>query len=313
MEVSPDLVTNTEENVNIPKEEINKSEDKKEKSGILWIMAGLAIILIIIFGIVVLVFFLLGNKPQMHEIAIVNNCANPINILVGTEKDATTLKAFSAKRLNPGEVAYYYSTPAVYFVVQGYYDNTVLPESYPYPLTKALLWFGDNGYNGNTQITDGNNIMDVPRSNKTSTPSTEDNYDISMQDGFNIQIGIISTNFNNKDPSNPFSCVGPTWNYNINERMCFKELQYPGGITGYQACSSPCFAGLIGQQYYCCSESEEICNIDGGCENSWPNMEFYSLFENACPNCMITNCDTPLYGCSSSGGLTQYVITFCPS
>lgn len=331
MEVSPDLITDSgvstttstdAESTQAIKESVDAEYENKAKGGskTRWIMAGLAVALIIIFGIVLLVFFFLWNKPPMHEIAVVNNCSQPINVLVGTETSPTSLQALPIKRLNPEQVAYYYATPAVHFVVQGYYDNTLAPGAiYPYPLTKGLLWFGSNGFNGTTQITDGSTIMNVPVetfANGTSN-SAEDFYDISMQDGFNIQIGIESTYFNNKDPSNMFSCVGPSWYYNIGNTgitatVCPDELQYPATGTKYQACMSPCFSGLTGSPQFCCSATGS-CELSGGCQNSWPDNDYYQLFYGACPNCMITNCDMPLYQCSSSGGLTQYVITFCPS
>lgn len=338
MEVSPDLITDsgttrpTDLDTTSPeaiKESVDAEYDDKPHGGSKtpWIMLGLTIALLIIFGIAMLVFFLIGNKAQMHEIAVVNNCSKPINVLVGTETSPTSLQALTTKRLNPGQVAYYYATPAVYLVVQGYYDNTLTPGgSYPYPLTKALLWFGNNGFNGTTQITDGGTIMNVPRNDNTpnirvdgvtTITSSEDFYNISMQDGFNIQMGIASTNFNNKDPSNMFSCNGPAWYYNIGTTgitatVCPNELQYSTTVGGYQACMSPCFSGLPGSPQFCCSATGS-CGISGGCQNSWPNNNYYQLFAGACPNCMITNCDIPLYQCSSSGGLTQYVITFCPT
>ena len=295
-----------------------KSEAEYESKGTKtkWMFAALAIVLIIIFGIAMLVFFIIGNKPQMHEIAVVNNCSQPINVLVGTETSPTTLNAFEAKRISPGQVAYYYATPAVYLVVQGYYDDTLTPgATYPYPLTKAMLWFGNEGFNGTTQITDGSDIMDVPRSNTDNGDQSVDYYSVSMQDGFNVQMGIVSTNFNNKDPSNMFSCVGPNWYYNIGTTgvtatICPSELRYPE--TGYQACMSPCLAGLTGGPQFCCSATGS-CGISGGCQNSWSSNDYYTLFHGACPNCMVTNCDVPLYQCGSSGGLTQYTITFCPT
>jgi len=271
-----------------------------------WLIAGLAIALIIIFGIVVIVFFILANKPDMHEIAIVNNCSQPINLLVGTEAGGG-FGIIGPNIINPGSTVYYKATPAVYLVVQGYYDNTLQPgAAYPYPLTKVKLWLADRGYDGPTQITDGTTILNVPR----GSTGTTDVYDVSLQDGYNIQMGIFSSNFNNRNPSDSFSCDGPNWDFTITSNTCPAELTYPS-TSDYQACMAPCLALGSNEPQFCCSE-EGACNQSGGCQSSWPNIDYYNLFAGSCPTCMITNCDSPEYQCSSSNGLTQYVITFCP-
>lgn len=302
-------------------------------SKLVWIIVGLTVALIIIFGIVLVVFFLLGNKPAMHEIAVLNNCSQAINVLVGS--DQTVGNVALSGRLNPGQVAYYWVTPAVYFTVQGYYDGTNVP-SYPgTPFTKVKLWFASQNYTGPTQITNGHTILNVPRSNGPSSihvtpnntnPGAADQYDVSLQDGYNIPMGIVSTNFNNRNTSDMFSCVGPMFVSGITGsglgNVCPTPLQYPN-VNPYQACMSACFAssytgntgniGITGGESstFCCTSSG-ICSQTGGCSETWPS-DYFNVFDDSCPNCMVTNCDPPLYYCGSQSGLTQYVITFCPS
>jgi len=291
------------------KQKVNDEYNEKPNGGAKTplIIGGLAIVLIIIFIIVIVVFFIIGNNPQMHEIAVVNNCSQGINVMVGTEvKNKPSGEFFGPNKVNPGETAYYYATPGVYLVVKGYYDNG---EEMPIPMTKALIWFNDDEYNGPTQISYNGNIMNVER---VAVNGKEDKYDISMREGFNIEMGIVSTNFNNKNSEDPFSCGGPTWYYNIGENMCPNELRYIG--NEYEGCRSACsvyYSDVDGKKYCCLGTG--TCGITGGCQNEWPVDRYYRVFNDACPNCMITNCDKPSYYCESSGGLSQYVITFCPT
>lgn len=314
MEASSNIMTQTD---NMSTDEIKATVDIEydEKpyggSKTPWIIGGLAIALIIIFIIVMITFFVIGNNPQMHEIAVVNNCNKPINVLVGTEiKNARSKLFIGPKRINPGETSYYYATPAVFVVIKGYYDDINSTFDVRSPLTKALIWFNDNEYNGPTQISHNNEIINVPR---LATNGNKDNYDVSMQDGFNIQIGIFS---NNKNSDDPFSCGGPSWKYTIDSRICPRELHYTTSPDEgkYAACMSPCFASQSEpeEKIYCCL-NKGVCEKIGGCQTDWPRDRFYNVFNNACPNCMITNCDKPLYYCESSKGLSQYVVTFCPT
>jgi len=317
MEISPDIVTQGTVPIDAMstdgiKDAVNAEYEGKPHGGSKtpWIIGGLAVALIIVFLIVMIAFFVIGNNPQTHEIAVVNNCRQPINVLVGTEeKEGASGEYLGPVRINPGGVSYFYATPSVYLVVKGYYDDTDLGTA---RLTKALIWFNDNTYNGPAQISGDNNIINVSR---TAVNGNQDNYGISMKEGFNMKIGIISTNFNNKNPADKFSCLGPTWYYDINENICPQELQFlNSSFTEYAGCMSACsaFHSDPDGPIYCCSEQGD-CGMPGGCQNNWPNDKYYTVFNDACPNCMVTNCDGPAYYCGSSGGLSQYIITFCPT
>lgn len=288
--------------------------DTNGKSKTVIIIIVITILLLLVFMVALIVFFLIGNSTAKHQIIVFNNCSQPVYVLVGTEvidSDNLSFQSLEPKIVAPGAVVYYYATPSAYVVVQGYYGNTLSENTpYPYPLTKLKLWLAGQDFTGTPQITDNTTILNVPRSNNNS----DDIYDVSLQDGFNIQIGITSTANNNRNNNDPFSCVGPTWNYIITgtgPNACPNALKYPGS-TGYRACISACL-GTTGddQILYCCAESDS-CGISGGCQNEWPNYDYYTIFSEACPNCMITNCDLPIFECGSKNGLTQYTITFCP-
>ncbi|CAH6420408.1 Hypothetical protein HVR_LOCUS1184 [uncultured virus] len=291
-------------------------QQNSSNSKTVWIIVGLAIALIIIFGIVMLVFFLLANKSPMHEITVINNSSQAINILVGTEinnSSSVNLVSTPPIRLTPGQVNHFYATPGAQVTIQGYLDGTIIPKSYPYPFTKLLLFLAGEGYNGKVQITDGNSIIDVP---SMINITNQDIYDISLQDGFNLVMSVASTDFNNANPGDQYSCVGPNFG---SIPTCPTNLQYPitTGTGQYQACMTPCFAtkeqGITGAAFettadaFCCVP-ESTCSQTGGCQNSW--IDPYTIFYTICQTCMITNCDFPLYHCGSVGGLTQYTVTF---
>jgi len=130
---------------------------------------------------------------------------------------------------------------------------------------------------------------------------------------FRFKVVIISTGFNNRDSNNKFSCVGPLWNHSINAtgpNACPETLQSPGTGSDYQVCLTPCSA--IDGDEYCCRTTRG-CDVSGGCQQLWPIFDYYTVFQSACPNCLITSCDAPNYTCiNSDTGLTQYEITFCP-
>lgn len=280
--------------------------NEERGSRIIWIMIGLTIMLLIIFAISMILFFVFANRPAMHEIGVINNSSQTINVLVGSQEN--TNYTIGPMRLNPGQINYIYATPGASLIIQGYYDETILPDSYPYPFTKLKMLLAGEGYDGRVQITDGNSTINL---SGISNSNNEDIYDVSIQDGININMEIISTNFNNRNINDQYSCVGPNFGFGL---ACPQMLQYPTSGTGiYQACMTPCFmaieegiTGATADEMCCVPES--ICSQTGTCQNSW--IESYNVFYNICPKCMITNCDVPIYHCGSVNGLTQYEVSF---
>ena len=268
-------------------------DDDKSDKYLIWVITGLAIILIIVFIIAMVAFFLVADSTPMHSIIIINKCPQTINLIVGDQTQSLT------KKLASGEETTYYATPGVFLSIKGYYDGTDTRA-----LTKTFIWFGNNNYAGTYQISDGNTILTTTRS-QNSLSGNQDLYDISIQDGFNLPITIMSNNFQGQNPLDPFVCKGPFWNYNL-LNICPENLR-----LGTGACASACIANgsSIAENLYCC-QGTGLCGITGGCQNVWPNIDYYYLFDYACPNCMITNCDLPKYRCQSQDGLTSYRITF---
>lgn len=277
----------------------NKNVNKKD-SNLLWIIFFSTIALLLVFALMIWAFFVYWNDPPTHQIIILNNCSEPINVIIGTEQD-NILQSLKSSRLLPQSKIYFKVTPAVYLVVQGYFDNTLdMNEKYPYPLTKAKLWLSSQEYYGPSQIIKGKEKLDV---NRTSINKFDDIYDISIQNGFNIKIDIKPFDYNYKNINDKFSCSTPSWN---DKFECPIELKH----SSSNICKSPCNADIT-NIHFCCNEENACIN---GCENSWNIYDYYTLFSNICPTCMITNCDLPLYHCENikdlSKDLTKYLITF---
>lgn len=274
-----------------------------------WIIIGLAVALLIIFGIIVLVFFLVFNPPATHEIAVFNNCSENINVLFGVVTPNQTIEFFPTVKLSPRQTIYYAATPGTSIIMQGYRDGDVVLSNAINPFTTAELTLAGEGFGGKHEVRYGNNII----TNVHITNDPVDRYGVSLQGGYNIPISVDAATSGTNLPSGNFTCTaGPTWNHTINatgSNKCPDELQSPGTGSNYQVCLNPCTT--IGGTGYCCTEGN-ACSATGGCESLWPRQDYYTVFEMACPNCLITNCDTPQYTCNSTKGLTSYLITFCP-
>lgn len=278
-------------------------------SPILWIVLGMTFLLLLIIAIVITIFFLFFNPPAMHEIIINNNCSEYINVLVGVITPNQTLIFFPIQKLNLNQIHYYYATPGTSIIVQGFKNSDTFNEDAVNPFTTVEITFAGEGFGGKHQVTDGDIII----TDVHITSNAIDKYGVSVQGGYNIPISLTAKNFVRQSNNDRFYCAGPDWNHTINatgSHVCPTPLQSPGTGTDYQVCLTPCTS--IGGEDYCCEESN-ACSVTGGCEQLWPIKEYYDVFQNACPNCLITNCDDPNYTCrSNSGSLTQYLIQLCP-
>lgn len=271
------------------------------------IIIGLAIALIVIFIIFMLMFFFVFNPPAMHEILVTNNCIEPIHALMGVVTSNSNVEFLPERLLNPGENYVYRATPGTSLLIQGYRNGDALVSSGVNPFTTVELTLAGQNFDGKHQVTDGNAVL----TNIQTNSNPDDRYGVSVQGGYNIPITIFSFAFNNREPSNRFSCLGPNWNHTIagtGGLSCPSELQSPS-MDDYEVCLNPCTA--IGTGGFCCTEPG-ACGISGGCQQSWPVFDYYTVFSSACPNCLITNCDMANYTCSSRDGLTSYAIVMCP-
>lgn len=260
-------------------------------------MALVTIMLLVIFGIAIAVFFLAFNHPNMHEITVFNNCSETINIIFGVVSPDQTLQFFRQIQINRGISYQFNATPGVSIIVQGYRNGDTTVVDGINPFTTVELTLAGKQYNGPYQVTDGTEIIN---SNILINTNASDEYDVSLQGGYNLPVTIKSTNA---------GCGGPVWNYGINQDLCPTELQSPGTGSNYEVCLAPCTA--LGGTAYCCTEPN-ICTATGGCQQSWPDPDYYDVFRDACPECLVTNCETANFICTSQNGLNQYLITFCP-
>lgn len=274
-------------------------DQANENQAIQVLVFGLATMLIFIFVITMILWFFAFKPTDMHEIVIVNNCKQAIYLLVGSATNSGTEIMMDPVFVLPHTTKTYWATPNVYFIAQGYYESTTIPKSTIYPLTKAKIWLNSRYYTGPAIITDGSKTLEIA---PISYNSKNDHvyYDVSMQAGFNIPITIEPTANFLKIPLNDHSCQGPTWN----QTGVNSENGCPPDLKEDNICLTPCTQEGLG----CCTTVEGHCNKKE-CSAEWESD--YYAFYNACPSCLITNCDEPLYICDNTEELISYTIVFC--
>ncbi|ODO07056.1 hypothetical protein I350_04424 [Cryptococcus amylolentus CBS 6273] len=137
----------------------------------------------------------------------------------------------------------------------------------------------------------------------TMQPDSEDNFDISLVDGFNLPLNII--------PSIA-SCPQPQCQVNIN-LLCPAMLRTALDMNGVNlGCLTACNAGL-GQEMYgnraCCTGSYADSDLCQAC-----GVDYYSLFKDNCNTSYAYAYDekskTALWTCSNA---PDYIVEFCPA
>jgi hypothetical protein len=267
----------------------------------LWITLLVGFFITLIFLGATLLFFYIGNNPPSSTLPVVNNCSSPVSVIISAgDVNFNNTQNLSSQSLAANESTTYTATPGTNVIIQGYSYNQIPTDA----LTTAQLSLAGSNYSRSVTLSDGTNVLENLPGNDYAT----DTYGVSMQTGYNIPIGISS--------DNPL-CQGPTWYGEV--------VSTPGAVNYYPCppllqgangtCNSPC--SVFGTDQYCCNIP---CDTPGGCENTWPQLDYYYTFAASCPNCLITNCDTLNYTCAppninsynSSTNINNYTITFCP-
>lgn len=280
-------------------------------SKLIWFVAISIIILLLLFGILIAWFFTAANTGPLHDINVINNCTGDVQLIFGN-----TDQRVSAGIIKSGESKLIRASPGSDVSLFGLIDsNSTI-------LTETVISLAGDGYAGNHIITDGAKTLDSTLVNFNPI----DIYSVSVVNGENVPMTVSAK-------SGSTSCTGPNWHYNISntgDHVCPAVLQR--GTTGsdgtggtieiYQACVPPC-SGLcpapdggftFGCTNFCCN-NPNACSQTGGCQSSWNFPEAYEIFAGACPQCLITNCDTPNFTCKSQNHktLTAYEVIFCPA
>lgn len=265
--------------------ELEETDEIKESKKFGWIIIGLVIALMVVFGLIVMMWFLVFNHPEMHEIVVRNDTGNVMNVVVGSTGTTDVLTA----QLATGGVKIFKATPGVYVEVSSGVTGG----------TMAKIWLNGQDYTGKTYITDGKKKLNVAYvvSYEQTGHSYDDRYSVSMQKGYDMPIVVYPTAYYT-EPRKGFVCTAPEWRYSSG----LVHGSCPTGLSEDNICASACtkLGGL--NEIYCCPNCEIPCQL------TWLN--YWVPFKQACPNCMITNCDKPLYSCSNNGGLTQYTVSF---
>ncbi|MCO5568276.1 hypothetical protein L7F22_021973 [Adiantum nelumboides] len=125
--------------------------------------------------------------------------------------------------------------------------------------------------------------------------ATQDYYDVSLVDGYNVPVAVTPTN----GSSGTCGVASCSVNINSNCPAGLQVLDYGGQVV---SCKSACLAFQTAQ--YCCDgayASPTTCTPTA----------YSEFFKAACPSAYSYAYDDPtsIFTCSSS----QYLITFCPS
>lgn len=268
-----------------------------------WDSMTIGLIIALIIALVFLLIMALGaflvlEPPPTHSIEIYNNDDKPLNVIVGSITTADKQIYLPTTRVKSKQSMTVLATPGTYLLVQAYYLDTELIDGGVNPFTTVNLTLAGDGYIGGGQMSSGENVVTTLQ----NFQGEHDIFDVSVQAGYNIPITIAATSNQNG------SCIGPNWNHRITAtgpNACPLPLQSPTG--DYQVCLTPC--SVYHTDTYCCVLPGACVT---SCQDDWPVPSYYDVFADACPKCLITNCDTPNFTCSSQNGLTSYRITLSP-
>lgn len=140
----------------------------------------------------------------------------------------------------------------------------------------------------------------------TLVRETHDYYDVSLVDGFNIEIAIVPNNRNAPKPSHTdpnYWCKAPECQRDL-KTICPQELKKFNSQNHVIACSSAC--DKFRTDEYCCHgahDRPETCR-----STDWP-VNYPAIFKQACPDAYSYAYDdhTSTYFCKD----TSYDIVFC--
>ncbi|KAL1753426.1 thaumatin [Schizophyllum commune] len=148
----------------------------------------------------------------------------------------------------------------------------------------------------------GTGVPPVTVAEWTLIPDGEDNYDVSLVDGYNIPVSVKPTQ----------DCPEASCPKELNAD-CPAELQKKDGDGKVVGCYTACSANLDGDA----SNSPNCCSGDFDKPETCPSsgVQYYDYFKDGCPNSYAYAYDessgTALWTCTGSKN-ADYTVTFCP-
>jgi len=134
----------------------------------------------------------------------------------------------------------------------------------------------------------------------TLVPSGQDNYDVSVVDGFNVPVEVTNT----------ASCPVASCPVNLNP-SCPSNLQVKDASGKVVGCKSDCLVSADPTNSPSCCSGQY--NLPSTCPNT--GVPDYKFFKNNCPDSYVYAYDessgTALWTCPGSSK-ANYIITFCP-
>lgn len=275
-----------------------------------YMMIAIAILLIITFVAIVLAYVYLYPDIRAHQVTVVNNCTTTLQTVLIADGGNDNFIGLNGS-VAPGQSVNFFVSPGWKGYVAGSTTEGVSSfNNNQSGFTQALLGFAGDS-NGSVKM----GLLNPPNLTVPLLAPTlsGDEYAISLRQGYNLPIAITP----GSNTSGP-SCTPATMVSVIDSTECPTELQILDSNGNYIACNSACGAGLGDSSSpstdYCCADPG-TCGAPGACSASWIPITYFTTFDQACPNCLISNCDVPLTGCASTSAtvLSDYTITFCPN
>lgn len=246
--------------------------------GWVWFVFGGTLIL---FVLAIIIFTAYFKQQPTYKIFVENKTGFGINVQIGmlySTSQTNVLNDF----LNNNSTMEIDVTPGVSLAITGLKQEQQVPSLTG---TSVIFNFPNEGYLGPYYLIHQGKKVNV----STNSFSTIQEFGVSLAAATNMKAEVKS----NSGCSIKFSTGIP-------ESACPSELRYGSPYIG---CLNPCW--VDGNPEYCCMDG---CSTP--CEASWPSG-WYEVFKEACPDCMITNCDlanqTP---CPNKGSFNTYTITF---
>ncbi len=264
-----------------------------------YIVIIIGVVSILLLIVATLIFFMVSNDGANHQIYITNTSSQNITVVgnQGVTQDTSTPVTI------PGLAGGFQLTPGqgVTLNVRGNQRLTF------WAVPGLIIWGGIS-----TLANSSNAFTQVILTLGDGTPASIDSYGVSVQNGYNFVASITPTITPNSiiNIEDPFSCGSLNWRYPLATtgsgfRSCPENLQTT--IETNPVCGSPCT--ILNGTNYCCTSSNACAEQ---CQLTWnANISYWDRLHAACPNCMITNCDTLNFYCGSNNAYpTIYNITF---
>lgn len=234
------------------------------RTGVIFI-GLIATLLLFLF---VILFFAFWNVPTVKILKIKNDTGITLNILLSSTLLSGETTKLQPIQLDGGQDLQVTLYPGSIVYVQAKKTSEDIA------LTTVILATGGHLSSGQISVTaPGTSTQTVW--GLITTGNDLDYYGVSMQSGYNVRMVLAPIN---KPTTEGLSCQGQNW---------VGTLECPDVLKDGIGCQNPCSLGV------------GYCSNAQNCRNTYPNLDYYNVFADACPACMVTQCDPLNFSCSA--------------